>query len=222
MIKIRITAFIAAGAFIFSFVLGLFHDVTPGGLFFRGLCSALAMAALFNGAYFVCRRFLPELFDSPGEPEAGEDSEDPDQIFMGDGPAGPPAGERINIVLDGEGEGELEDELADELEDAGEDAPARAPAAPQADRPAGVPPVGAAIPGDSSGAELEPEDEEELETLDEEEGDEDLGVLEGAFNGGASSGASPQAPKKVTIDLLGGEHHPDEAAMAIQTMLKKD
>lgn len=72
------------------------------------------------------------------------------------------------------------------------------------------------------------DDEEELEEVEDLDGGEtegDIGAFEAQFAGDENSGLDslPEtAAQKRSVEILGGEHDPEEAAMAIKTMMKKD
>ena len=88
----------AGGAFILSFIIGLFSEVTPGMLFLRALGSGLFFALLITVIQAVVGKFLPELMEPLEAPEAESGDAQGEQTSQG---------ERINIVLGEEGEEEL-------------------------------------------------------------------------------------------------------------------
>jgi len=65
----RFPAWAGAGAFALSALTGVVARVPFGALVLRALASALLLAAVAVGSFFLARRFLPELFE-PGEGEA--------------------------------------------------------------------------------------------------------------------------------------------------------
>ena len=221
MANFKITGIVAASAALLSLILGLFSQVTPGALFLRALGSGVLFGLLFTGGNWVFRRFLPELFeDVPAE--ASGDAEE--------GSEG--AGGRLNIVLDGE-----DGETAPERERAFDSGSGDEGDFPGGDRDfgdedSGEPELESAdeAPEDSGfrpvklGERLE-EEIEEAEAVDDT-GEEipDIGAFENQFqsaNTGVDNLDSGKSGGR-TIDLLGGEHDPEEAAKAIQTILKKD
>ncbi len=88
----RFPAWAGAGAFALSALTGIVARVPFGALALRALASALLFAAVAVGAFFLARRFLPELFE-PVEAEAPQSREGP----------------RVDIVVDEDGYGEGSD-----------------------------------------------------------------------------------------------------------------
>lgn len=88
----RFPAWAGAGAFALSALTGVVARVPFGALALRALASALLFAAVATGAFFLARRFLPELFES-GEAEATQVREGP----------------RVDIVVGEESDGEASD-----------------------------------------------------------------------------------------------------------------
>lgn len=223
MANFKITGIVAASAALLSLILGLFSQVTPGALFLRALGSGVLFGLLFTCGSWVFRRFLPELFeDLPAEASGDAD----------EGAEG--AGGRLNIVLDGEGE-----EASPERErafDSGSRSDEEGAFSGEdrgfGDDDSGEPELEPAdeVPEDSGfrpvklGERLE-EEIEEAEAVDDT-GEEipDIGAFENQFQSGDSGVDTLDSGKSGgrTIDLLGSEHDPEEAAKAIQTILKKE
>lgn len=88
----RFPAWAGAGAFALSALTGVVARVPFGALALRAFASALLFAAVAAGAFFLARRFLPELFE-PGEYETAQDREGP----------------RVDIVVGEDGYGETSD-----------------------------------------------------------------------------------------------------------------
>jgi hypothetical protein len=61
--SLRASAFAGLGAFLLSIIIAVFSRVPFLVLLLRALVSGLGFFALFYGAQFVLKRFLPELFD---------------------------------------------------------------------------------------------------------------------------------------------------------------
>jgi len=98
--SLRASAFAGLGAFLLSTIIAVFSRVPFMVLLLRALLSGVAFFALFYGAQFVLKRFLPELFDE-GKPVK----------------ASPLAGTLVDIVLPG-GEDTSHDTLKLGMDDA--------------------------------------------------------------------------------------------------------
>lgn len=223
--SLRASAFAGLGAFLLSTIIAVFSRVPFGVLLLRALLSGVAFSALFYGAQFVLRRFLPELFEEGRAAAANQG-----------------AGSIVDIVIPG---GE------DELHDATRVVEAEAAAMPYAGSsaaPAAVLGVNelerevadlrsdqlvSSDPGQVSGNDgigLAPRPSVALDELDSLP---DLDGLSDAFadsttagSGGSSAvsqiGVSESMPTAGGPSIKDGGQDPAVLAKAVQTLLRRD
>lgn len=215
MINWLVTGIAAGGAFLLSFLIGLFSDVTAGALFLRAVLWALVFAVFVNAANFILRRFLPDLFE-PLEEEMEEQEEIADEGV----------GEKVNIVVD-DGDGEFPSE--EPISDPGFTAQGVEELAGGAGEPEPAP-AAAPVGGD--------EDEvQELDAVDEEDAGTpvqpqpissgsgaipDISQFEGDFTGGGVETVEEKSSSAQSAEVMGNVYETEEMAQAVHTIMQKD